>query len=148
MKNVLRSSALVLALLFYVDGIQAKPASPESIKALMQLTGSGQMGMQMMNQLLPALKGMIPDAPKSFWDDVMADVNADEMENMVIPIYQKYLSESDIQAINSFYQTEAGEKLIRVQPLIMQESVALGQQWGQKIAQQALLKYQRQYQEK
>lgn len=145
MKNLLRNIIFVSTLVFYVVGIQAKPAEPESIKALMQLTGSGEMGMQMMNQLLPALKRMIPEAPASFWEDVMADVNADEMENMVIPIYQKYLSEADIQAINSFYQTEAGKKLIRVQPLIMQESVALGQQWGQQIAQQVLLKYQQQH---
>ncbi|WP_427983730.1 DUF2059 domain-containing protein, partial [Agarivorans sp.] len=144
MKLFLSIAALASVLFFPSALIHAEPARPESIKALMQLSGSGQMGMQMMQQLLPALKRMVPDAPESFWVDVMADVNADEMENMVIPVYQKYLSEADVQAINRFYQTEAGQKLISVQPAIMQESMAIGQQWGQQIARQVLLKYQQQ----
>jgi len=111
---------------------------------LMQSTGSGEMGMQMMNQMLPALKQMIPSAPESFWTDVMSEVDANDIEDMVIPVYQKYLTEEDIQAVNSFYQTEAGQKLIRVQPTIMQESMAIGQQWGQNLAKQVLLKYQKQ----
>ncbi|GGB14213.1 DUF2059 domain-containing protein [Agarivorans gilvus] len=144
MKLFLSMAALASTLFVQSAVIHAEPARPESIKALMQLSGSGQMGMQMMQQLLPALKRMVPDAPESFWSDVLDEVDADEMENRVIPIYQKYLNEADVQAINRFYQTDAGQKLIRVQPQIMQESVALGQQWGQEIARQVLLKYQQQ----
>jgi len=144
MTKFLRCKVLVAAFLFSSVAANAEPASPESIKALMQSTGSGEMGMQMMNQMLPALKQMIPSAPESFWTDVMSEVDANDIEDMVIPVYQKYLTEEDIQAVNSFYQTEAGQKLIRVQPTIMQESMAIGQQWGQNLAKQVLLKYQKQ----
>ncbi len=144
MTKILHCTVLVIAFLFSSLAISEEPASTKSIKALMQSTGSGEMGIQMMNQMLPALKKMIPDAPESFWTDVMAEVNAGDIEDMVIPVYQRYLTEEDIQAVNSFYQTEAGKKLIRVLPTIMQESMAIGQQWGQDLARQVLAKYQEQ----
>jgi len=143
MKKFLLCMTFVSVFLLSSASISAQPASPESIKALMQSTGSGDMGVQMISQMLPALKKMRPDAPESFWTSFWSEINADEIENMIIPVYQKYLTEDDIQAINSFYQTPAGKKLIRVQPSIMQETMTIGQQWGKNIAKRFLLKYQK-----
>lgn len=140
--NKIINRFILITVFLFPTVINAEPASPENIKSLMQLTGSGELGVQMMNQMLPALKKMIPDAPESFWVDVMSEVDAGDFEDMVVPVYQKYLTEEDIKAINSFYQTNAGKKLIRVQPAIIQESMIAGQQWGQKLARQVLLKYQ------
>ncbi len=122
----------------------AAPASSQSIKQLMQKTGAGDMGLMAMNQMVPALKQMIPDAPEKFWQDFMAEFNADDLEEMIVPIYKKYLSQEEIDAINAFYDTPAGKKLIKVQPLIMQESMAAGQVWGQNVAMDVLKKYQAQ----
>ena len=77
----------------------------------------------------------------------MAEVDADEMIEMVIPIYQKYLTEEDIQAINAFYNTPEGKKLIRVQPAIVQESVQAGQQWGEELARRVIEKYEEEYEQ-
>jgi hypothetical protein len=141
--NKFSHCAAVVAVFFLSPvATNAEPASSDSIKALMRLTGSSEMGMQMMSQMVPALKKTMPDAPESFWSDVMSEINTHEIEDLIIPVYQKHLTESDIQSINSFYQTEAGKNLIKVQPAIMQESMAIGQQWGQKIAKQVLHKYQ------
>ncbi|GIU24675.1 DUF2059 domain-containing protein [Shewanella schlegeliana] len=122
----------------------AEPASAESVKQLMHKTGAGELGIQAMNQMLPALKNLIPDAPETFWSDYMAAFNPDDLVEMTVPIYQKYLSEEEVQALNSFYDTPAGKKLIKVQPLIMQESMMAGQQWGQAVAQDVISKYQMQ----
>lgn len=126
---------------FLTGSAYAETASKESIRALMKKTGAGDMGVQMMDQLLPALKQMLPNAPDDFWKDVMAELSGDEIIEMVIPVYQKYLTASDIKEINAFYETEAGKKMIRVQPDIMRESMALGQQWGQDVARNVLAKY-------
>lgn len=66
----------------------SEPATPESVKHLLQKTGAGNMSVQMMQQMIPSLKKMIPNAPESFWSDVMSEVDASEIENMIIPIYQ------------------------------------------------------------
>ena len=102
----------------------------------------------MMNQMLPALKKMIPDAPEKFWADVMAEFNADQIVELIIPVYQKHLTEQDVKEINAFYNSAAGKKLISVQPAIMQESMVLGQQWGQETARNVLNKYKAQTQKK
>jgi hypothetical protein len=107
-------------------------------------TGAGDMSMQMMNQMLPALKQMIPDAPDKFWQDFMSQVNGNDIINMTVPIYQKYLSQEDINAINAFYDSPAGKKMIKVQPNIVQESMAAGQAWGQQIALDVMEKYKAQ----
>ena len=111
----------------------------------MESTGAGEVGVQVINQMLPAMKQLVPNAPEEFWQDFMAEINADEMIDLVIPIYQKYLTEEDIQAINAFYNTPEGKKLIRVQPLIIQESMQVGQQWGEEIARKVIKRYEEEY---
>ncbi len=140
--------SLIIVSIFFSMPVLSEPATSKSIKQLMVKTGAGNMSVQMMNQMIPALRRMIPDAPDKFWKDVMAEVNPDSMENMVIPIYQKHFSEKDIKAINAFYDTPAGKKFIRVQPAIMQESMAVGQQWGKQLARKILDKYQREFKNK
>ena len=97
--------------------------------------------MQAMRQMLPSLKRMVPNAPEKFWNDFMAEVSPDDLVNMVIPIYQKYLTEDDVQAINRFYDSPAGRKLIQSQPMIMRESMMQGQAWGQKLAKKVIERY-------
>ena len=142
MKKMITQTILATTLLFSSVAMSEEPATKESIKALLQLTGAGQLGVQAMNQMLPELKKMAPDAPESFWVDFMNGVDGDVLENMVIPIYQKHLTESDIQVLNEFYQSDAGKKFISVQPLIMQESMQVGQQWGQNLAREVIQKYE------
>lgn len=120
---------------------KAEPASVESVKRLMQATGAGEIGVQVANQMMPALKKMLPNAPDWFWEDVKTEINAEDFENLVIPLYQKYLSEEDVTALAAFYNTPAGKKIIQVQPAIMQESMAAGQQWGQQLARKVIMKY-------
>ena len=53
-----------------------------------------------------------------------------DLMDKIVPVYQKNLSEDDIQAILSFDNTPDGKKLLASQPVIMQESVQIDQQWG------------------
>jgi len=132
---------LLLTLSFFTSHASAEPAKKESIKLLMEKTGAGDIGKQMLNQMIPALKSMIPNAPENFWKDMMQEINSEQMIDLIIPVYQKHLSEKDVRAINAFYDTNAGKKLISAQPLIMQESMILGQQWGREIAGNIIEKY-------
>jgi hypothetical protein len=111
----------------------AEPAKPESVQKLMDISGAGEMGKMVMSQMMPVLKQSIPDASDEFWQDVTAEMNFDQLLTSIIPVYQQHLSEDDIQAILQFYTTPAGKKLISSQPLIMQQSMQIGQQWGQSV---------------
>ena len=136
----------LFAVLSFSSSTFAEQASAESVKILMDKTGAGELGVQAMNQMLPALKNMVPNAPETFWDDYMAEFNPDDLVNMTLPIYQKYLTEEEVQAINAFYDTPAGKKLISVQPKIMQESMMAGQEWGRAVAMDVIKRYEQQTQ--
>ncbi len=134
----------VLGLVILVSSSFAKSASRESVLELMNVTGAGQLGVQVMQNMLPQLKQMLPNSPQKFWDDLEGSFNPDELVDLVIPIYQKHFTESDIKAIIKFYKTDIGVKFIKAQPAIVNESSLAGQQWGQKIAQDILIKYNEQ----
>ncbi|WP_019613903.1 DUF2059 domain-containing protein [Psychromonas ossibalaenae] len=142
--NYLWTICFVIGTVFTPYSAVAKPASAESVKTLMHASGPDSLGMQMLNRMIPSLKKMLPQAPDSFWTDAVSEIDVDEVENRIIPVYQKYLTEEDIQAINAFYNTPAGKKIIKIQPNIVRESYAIGQEWGKKTAQKILLKYQEQ----
>ncbi len=120
---------------------QAQPAKEDSVKELMNISGAEQMGTMMMNQMIPALKQAIPEASEEFWQDVMVSMDMKDLMNNIIPVYQKNLSEVDIQAILAFYKTPSGQKLLASQPAIMQESMQIGQQWGQRVFQEVMQKH-------
>ncbi len=118
----------------------SEPASPSSIKKLMEITGVGDLSVQMMQQMILSLKQQAPNTPHKYWVDFMSEIDPGEMENLVVPIYQKYLTEEDVVAINEFYSSPVGKKLIRHQPDIMRESMALGQRWGQDFSRRVALR--------
>lgn len=145
MKKILKKSFITLTLLGLLSTASAEQASSESVKQLMQQVGAGQLGVQVMQQMIPSLKAMVPNAPESFWQEMKQEAKPEDLVNLITPIYQKYLSQADVDAITAFYQTPAGQNLIKAQPKITQESMIAGQQWGQQLAKKILERYQQQY---
>jgi hypothetical protein len=110
------------------------------IERLMTLTGSGNLGIQVMDQMIESFKKSFPQVPYSFWDDIKAEFDAASLVQMCVPIYERHLSHSDIKEFIRFYESPAGQRMIKVLPVIMQESMNAGQMWGQEIGQKAIQK--------
>ena len=131
------SIALLLSLVFSTSFAQTQTKT-DNIQTLLELTGSGKMGMQVMQSMLVNFKQTYPDVPESFWKDFMKEVNANSLNKMVIPIYDKYYNDSDIVQLIAFYQTPVGKKVILTMPLVMQESMQVGQTWGTELAEKVI----------
>ncbi len=43
---------------------------------------------------------------------LLKTISTDELLDAIVPIYQKYFTHSDIKAINEFYETPTGQKLL------------------------------------
>ena len=148
MKKLLMKKAVVLLLSLtfasfsMAEEAKTNNASVASVKELMDKTGTGEMAVQAMNQMLPVIKQMVPNASDEFWAEFMKEVNPDDLVEMIIPIYQRHFSQEDIDAVNAFYDTQAGKNFISSQPLIMQESMMVGQAWSQAIVQKVIAKAQ------
>lgn len=53
---------------------------------------------------------------------------------LMYPLYHKYLTLEEINELIKFYETPLGQKVISTNPKIMQESIKVGQIWGQELS--------------
>lgn len=116
------------------------------IKQLMEITGSVNIGKQFASassqQMFQILKASRPEIP----DRALVVMNRELMnlfeEKMVepggmldqsIPIYAKYFTHQEILDLLAFYQTPVGQKSIQVLPKVVNESMIVGQRWGESL---------------
>jgi len=70
-------------------------------------------------------KGSVPpefDAKFKKWmDDLIQGMPIDEMTQAMIPAYQKHFTHGDIEAMNAFYSSPLGQKVLQELPVVMQE---------------------------
>jgi hypothetical protein len=57
-------------------------------------------------------------------DDVFKDLVLDDFIKDVVPVYQKHLTQHDVNAAIAFYSSATGRKITREQPAMMRESMA------------------------
>jgi uncharacterized protein len=135
MIKALFAIALSLTLIGYSASAQDNQDSTKlrHIRELMDLMGSGHLGMQVMKSMLDQYKKSLPDVDPQFWDDCLKEINPNELVNLVVPIYAKYFTDEDILGIMAFYNSPVGKKLVEKLPSITQESMQAGVEWGQQI---------------
>jgi hypothetical protein len=149
MKLLTRMAACAAAILLFVptqapaadDLTEAKRAD---IKALLEVTGSLRVGQQMselmVGQMTETLKQARPDIEPRLYDVLRDEVNAVLEESipafveLMIPVYHRHFSHREIRELLAFYGTDLGRKTIAVMPLLLQESMQLGQRWGRSLA--------------
>jgi len=104
------------------------------IRQMLELTGSGKLGAQIAKQVITSYREQYNYIDQAFWTELEAEIKPDELINDVIPIYSKYYTEDDLDQIISFYNSPVGKKMIESTPFILQESMASGKSWGQKVS--------------
>jgi hypothetical protein len=66
-------------------------------------------------------------------------VKVDDIVELIIPIYDKYLSMEDVDALTKFYQTPAGKKALATMTLVMVECANVSQKYGEDAGRQAMI---------
>lgn len=133
----MKKSLLILGITILSFSANAQSKN-EKIKQLLELTGSGKLGIQMMDQMISSFKNSYSAVNQEFWEDFKKEINPGDIENMILPIYDKYYTETDIDQLIAFYNSPIGKKMIATMPQVMQESVSAGQNWGRKIGEKVL----------
>lgn len=79
-------------------------------------------------------KHSIPDATPeqlakvdALADETFRDFPIDEMVDAMVPIYQRHLTKTDLEAVITFYKSSAGQKILKEQPAMMAEGMQAGQ---------------------
>lgn len=137
--------AAVLVLCSVSAWAQEAPASKEQrVRQLLVLMRAGDMGVQMMDNLIGTMKQMVPDAGDEYWKALRGKVKSTDLVDMLVPVYVKHLESADIDELIRFYSSPTGQRFLEKQPLIAQESMMIGQKWGAEIAADALKELQKQ----
>jgi uncharacterized protein len=92
-----------------------------------------------MNGLKPAIVQNRPDVARDY-DALMpimlelTNKRLDDYVEAVAAIYGRNFSADELRQITAFYQTQPGRKMLEKLPTLMQESVVVGQRFGQSLA--------------
>ncbi|MHA3104227.1 DUF2059 domain-containing protein [Acinetobacter sp. ANC 3791] len=109
----LKSISQILTLLggmFFFDSSHAQPASPKSIDQLFDIL---QIKQNTQSMVKPQQLQTLGLNKEQFWQDV---------EPQLKQLYQKNLSEEEVQALNRFYRTPEGQSLAAKMPTLSQET--------------------------
>lgn len=105
----------------------------EKIRILLDLTGTEKTVEVMKTQFVNIVKETDPNVSPALLDSLFRRMNIDGLYAISVPIYDKHLDEETIDGLIEFYKTKAGREFVRKMPVIMQESMQAGAQWGQRI---------------
>jgi len=132
-------SLLLIGLLASAAPLQSAiaPEKRAEIEKMLSLTGTTKMMDQVMTQMIGQMKTGMPGAPAGYWEKFSAKIKSEDLLEMIIPLYDKYYTLEDLQAVNLFYSSPGGQKFLSSLPQITAESMKVGQAWGEKIARQA-----------
>jgi type I site-specific restriction-modification system R (restriction) subunit len=131
MKRIL---VLFIAIGMVFPGYSQGQSKQDKILKLIELSGSARLGEQVAKNLIGSFRNIYSNVPDEFWDGFSKEIKSEDIRDLVVPIYDKYYNEDDIDHLIEFYSSPTGQKMIQVAPMIMQESMSAGQIWGEKIA--------------
>ena len=129
---------LISFLLVFSISTRAQNTKTEKIKKLLEVSGSATAAKTSMEGMINAMKGNTNGLPDGFLEAFQKEIDFDVFIDMYVPIYDKYFTENEITEMIALYETPIGKKMIEKMPLILSESMQLGQEWGQKIAMKVL----------
>jgi len=118
----------------------ADSAKHADIVKMLRASGGAELGIQMMDNILPTFVQAFPQVPEQLWEEIKQEFSADALIDMIAPVYDKYYSHEEIQELIAFYESPIGKKLVERTPLVMQESMAVGQKWGYEVAEKIMKK--------
>jgi uncharacterized protein len=105
----------------------------QEIDRMLNLVGMQALADQMMEQMVASFRTTMKDVPANYWDDFSKKFSTADFLERIVPLYDKYYSLEDLRAVNAFYSSKAGQRILKTLPQIMQESMAIGEAWGKEI---------------
>jgi hypothetical protein len=141
------SSMLVLAaFLFSATPALAQSPAPDAIAAARELIVTMQTA-DTFKAVMPAIiknlkPAIVQDRPQveRDYDAIMPillegmSARLNEVLDQLAALYARIFTAAELREISAFYRAPTGQKFVRMQAPIMQESMAIGQKFGESVA--------------
>ena len=126
----------------------ANPATVEQIAKLANLTYASQRAKESVHNNIEMQKKQGSKVfPAAFWDDFEIELAKTDWTKVCIPVYQRYFSIEDADALIAFYSTPAGQKTLELSGVMAQELSEQGRAVGKEIGARVAQKYQKEIEE-
>tara|TARA_B100000963_G_C22369807_1_gene555360 strand:- start:158 stop:604 length:447 start_codon:yes stop_codon:yes gene_type:complete len=135
-KRILTFSLLVF--LSVISFSQEDKQYTKTLKKMFEVSGTEESYQAAIKQMFTMFKQQYSNVEVEIWTDLKKEfskTSLNELTKMLVPVYSKYMTLEDLNELIKFYNTPTGKKYAKSTPLIMQESMQIGQQWGMKIGQ-------------
>jgi hypothetical protein len=133
---------MLLAVASATVNAQSKTYSA-TLKKYMEASGSMGAFKTAIVSMMGSFKTMNTSVPAEVWKEMENEflgTSMDDLVGLLAPVYEKNLTEADLNEIIKFYNTPVGKKMAEKTPAIMEQSMAAGQTWGQGVAQKVMTK--------
>jgi len=128
--------------------LKIDPAKEANIRRLFELTGGKQLALQVMDNMGKSLKPLMTQAlPPGEYREKLVDLffvkfqsrlDMQQLLDLAIPIYDKYLSHEEVRGLIEFYQTPLGQKTLKVLPTMLTELQEAGRKWGENLGRDSM----------
>lgn len=136
-------AAVLLASFVPLLAQDAAATREQRARQLLMVMRTDAMGLQIIDRMIDGMKSAMPDAGEEFWTAFRKKAKASDFVSMLVPVYSKNLEPADLDELIRFYSSPAGQRFLDKQPLIMQESMEIGQKWGAELAMEAMQEMQK-----
>jgi len=127
---------VIVLVSFGVSSAQTDDKYKATLKKMLSVAGSDASFEIVIKQMFCMFKQQKTNVPDSVWtmfESEFSQTSINELVDMLSPVYQKHITMAELNKIIEFYETPVGKKYAEKTPLIMQESMQVGQQWGIKV---------------
>ncbi len=133
------------------------PIKEADIRKLLEISGGAKLGEEMVagstEQLKANLLRSLPEGEHSqkivdsFLRRYKEKFTAEQLIALIVPVYDRHMSDDDVKGLIAFYQTPLGLRAVKALPQIARESQQAGYDFGQKIVQQIVKEVQDEFPE-
>jgi hypothetical protein len=136
---MIKKAFCALALLLFLGKLgysQQSSTYKQTLVKMMEVSGSAQTFKASIEGMVKIFKTQKPDVPQEVWtefENTFVKSASLELVDLLLPVYQKHMTEADMKNLIIFYETPTGKRFAEKSPLIMQDSMQIGQEWGTKL---------------
>ncbi len=131
---------------YHADGLVVaavghKPSAfkEQNIRRLLEITRAAEIATIASNQQLEYFKHTLPEGvPPRVVTILKEELNAVDFVELLLPIYDKHLSDEEVNQLVAFYESPLGRKVTGILPVIMEEARMVGEERGKLAGQRAI----------
>lgn len=134
----MRRQAVLLAALACCPAYAAEPApvagvpdeTTREVRELLRLTGSEDLGRQVMLRMLEIQKDGKSARQREVLDRFATKLDIGELQDKLVRLYAEHFTADEIRALNAFFRSPAGRKYVGEMPAMLQQAMSIGEAWA------------------